>query len=212
MAQDFNVSIVSTNKKVQAILAQIEKYMIMYIWVQKALALLQDYKATLDGLTKDTDPVIAGKLLQSAEAYFMTSVSLYLRCFLDQEKTKLQINDLTTDASLIECYNELMKLRHDEFVHWKGLRSSIQCSFVLTVENEHSFKIQETINAKYNDSMGFYSTDKIKTLFEETLKHIDKKRMKMIPAIHSVLLEPNWPEHTNFLEEDGNPLFKFNNL
>jgi hypothetical protein len=138
--QQFLVKIKSNDKAIIKKQEIIEKKCHFEIWIGKAIFLLDKYMDTLNSLDLEQDPTQRGIKIQDLECYFMTSICLFLRCFMDCNRSHhLKIGGVTKDRDLHYCYHSLKELRDDEYVHWKGLRSKIdiKCNFnIYSIESK----------------------------------------------------------------------------
>lgn len=171
------VTIKSSDKLVNKLNSQIEKTFHLELWVMKAQALLDKYMKTLDENDKEQDPVKKGHLIQDLEVYFMSSVNIFLRCFLEQSNMRLNINEITTDKDLRACYHELMTLRNDEYVHWKGLRTNFSVQYEFMPVGTGEVEFAKNLQANYQEQIGpGDKVDLIKKLYDETILKIAAKR------------------------------------
>ncbi len=184
------------------------------LWVRKAIVLLDKYRSSLNSLDCEQDPVQRGIKIQDIECYFMTSVSLFLRCFMDCNGCHhLKIGGVTKDRDLHFCYASLKELRDDEYVHWKGLRSKIDvnCYFnINSIENKLTpcnplfhLDYEDKIGPKDNEKAG---VDKIKELYNVTLNYINDSRNKEYNDMLLILNKNEVFNNTEFLNKNDESL------
>ena len=114
-------SIFVTFETRELVLLELEKRLIkinhLKMWIGKSDAYLKQYLDTLDQIDIEPDSVKRGVLIASLEAYFMTSVSFFYRCFLSQDGLKLKFTDVSKDPLHEQWFREIERLRHEQFVH-----------------------------------------------------------------------------------------------
>lgn len=203
------VQVRSSDKAVANLLSQIDKLSIIQIWLMKAQALLLAYREDLNAMDLETDPLRRGKLIQSFEAHFMSSVSFYLRCFLDQPTLRLHIEQITNDSNLIRVHKGLLDLRHDEFVHWKGVRSNIAVTYSLEVLGPSEIKFAENINLAFSDKVGpNRDADEVASLYAHVEKEVQRLREQKISKLRARLAEPAVFAASDLLNENGESILK----
>ena len=203
------ISVVSQDKVADKILGQIQKLSTISIWIMKARALLDEYRLDLSRLDLERDSVQMGKLIQAGESHFMTSVSYYLRCFLNQPTLYLQIEQVTNDPNLVACYRELMELRNDEFVHWKGVRSTVAVTYSVEVVNLNQFDFAKDLNVAYSDKIGpSNEAEMVAELYVTTLSYVENRRNELLGKLRTVLSQPDVFLKTQFLNENGESIIK----
>lgn len=171
------VTIKSSDSLVNKLNSQIEKTFHLELWVMKAQSLLEKYLRTMDLNDAEQDPVKKGHLIQDLESYFMSSVNIFLRCFLEQSSMRLNINEITSDKDLRACFHELMRLRNDEYVHWKGLRTSFSVQYEFMPVGTAQVEFAKSLKANYQEQIGpSNNVDLIKKLYSETNLKIAAKR------------------------------------
>lgn len=124
---------------------QIDKLTLMLMWTWQAGGLLEAYKKRLDDLTPTTDKQESGRTIQDCEAYAISSVNFFLRCFRDQPSTYLEIEKVTGDPELLTCYKEIDKLRNDEHVHWKGAMTALTVRYSFEQDDPRSITFAQEI-------------------------------------------------------------------
>jgi hypothetical protein len=180
------IQIVSEDKQVQKLQNQIEKSFLLGIWVGKAIALLDRYLKTLNSLSNEEDPVQGGLKIEACEAYFMSSIIFFHRCFVDQPTMHLQIEQVTTDEVLRQTYSDILNLRNDEFIHWKGTRSNISVSYSFEVLSSTSVKFAEQLNGSFSDSIGpGLDVEPLRQLYLVTAKYIEDRRNVILDRLRS---------------------------
>lgn len=203
------VSINSTDKLINKLKRQIEKLCHIELWVMKSLALLDKYLSTLDKLDQETDKVEMGHLIQDSEVYYMSCITTYLRCFLNQNSLHLKIKDVTSEKELRDCYFDLMSLRNDEYVHWKGVNSQLSVTYSFKAVDLKTIELAKDINISFQQSFGpKENTDLIKQLFQETIKHIKKKRDSAITKVREHLKSPEVFSNSELLNQNGDSVIK----
>lgn len=204
------VSIASTDTAIIDIQKRIDKISLIQIWVLKALALLERYLKTLDVLEVESDSAKRGVLIEEIDICYMSSISYFLRSFLHQKRSYcLEIKLVTADPILRETFRKLMDLRNDEFVHWKGARSTASVKYSFTVVSATQFDFAKDVQINFADKVGpdELAVD-VRKLFEATLHHIELLRGKEIDKLRLRLAKPEVWQTTNFLNEAGEPIIK----
>jgi hypothetical protein len=196
------IKIVSQDSKVQYLQGRIEKSILLALWVDKAMALLERYMTTLNHLDQEIDSVKRGVLIEALEAYFMSSIILYHRCFVDQPSMHLEIKKVTQDVNLRKTYQEIEKLRNDEFIHWKGIRSAILVKYSFEPVSQVEVKFAENIHAQFKDSIGpGIDVIPFKNLYQETAKYIERKRIETLDTLRKCLGKEEVFEKCQFLND-----------
>lgn len=189
---------------------KIEKLTLMEIWVVKATSLFERYHRVLDLNEKETDKVKMGVNIEEIDICFMSSVSYFLRCFLNQKGSlNLEINHVTTDFLLRETYKMLMDLRNDEYVHWKGARSRVSVKYSFAAPTPTTCEFARSVQADYSETVGpDQESDKIRSLFQATLKYINERRLQELVVMRQRLSKAEaWPT-TDFYDESGESIIK----
>lgn len=201
------VSIRSTHYNIKKLLEQIEKLSIFELWIRKAQSFLEAYNEKCSEIDKEQDSLKKGFIIQDCESSFATSVHTYLRCFLDQHGFHLEINKLTDDEGLLECYRKIESLRHDEFVHWKGLRSTVNVKYFFEQKADGIY-FTGKMDISFSDSIGPHqSIDNLRKLYAATLSYVDKERGIRVGKILKHLENPDAFAQTAIETSDGKPLF-----
>ena len=211
--KEISVTIKSKDKKVNQKLLRIEKLSLFQYWISKALPLLENYKTTLYSLDNEKDPQVAGVKVQHIECYLMTSISLFIRCFLDQNGTKLQITNITNDQRLIQTYNLIKNIRDHEYVHWKGERSKIKINYNFILTEASMQPKVPNFNIEYNENEELKEEDKlnideIKNLYKETLSYIEKDRNKTYIDMLNIFQNDEIRSKSSLLDNNGESIFK----
>lgn len=198
-----DISLLDMNKR-------IEKLTLMDVWLAKAASLFERYYRVLEENNKETDKVKMGLKIEEMDICFMASVSYFLRCFLNQKGSlNLEINHVTTDSSLRDTYKKLMDLRNDEYVHWKGARSTILVKYSFAAITVTTCEFAKTIQANYSETIGpVQQPEQIRALFRVTQKYIDDRRSKELAAMRRQLLKKEVWLTTNFYNDNGEPVIK----
>ncbi|ASD64244.1 hypothetical protein [Bdellovibrio bacteriovorus] len=209
-SQDFYVTLKTNDRPLIEMNKRIEKLTLMEIWVMKASSLFERYHRLLDQNDKETDKVKIGINIEEIDICFMSSVSYFLRCFLNQKGSlNLEINNVTADASQRATYQMLMDLRNDEYVHWKGARSKIAIKYSFAAPTPTTCEFARTVQADYSETVGpDQNSDQIRTLFRTTLEYINSRRLQELDAMRQRLSKAEaWPT-TNFYNHNGDPVIK----
>lgn len=204
------VKLHTSDKPLLEMQKRIEKLMLIQMWVGKASAMFERYFRILDQIDRETDPVKKGLHIEELEMCFMTSVSYYLRGFLNQKGSlNIEINNVTDDEDLRKTYWFLMDLRNDEYVHWKGARSSltVKYSFLYLTANQCEFA--KEVQANFKDKVGpSENTESFRSLFKVTKEYLEKRRHQEIEALRNRFAKPEVIMNSNLLNENDEPIFK----
>lgn len=203
-----------TMKTEETLLINLEKLLIKIhhfkMWINKSEAYLNQYLDTLDQIENEPDSVKKGHLIASLEAYFMTSVSLFYRCFLTQHGMHLKFKDVSKDAQLQQWFKAIETLRHDEFVHWKGLSSSISLKYSFSCPGENQVEFAKELQVNYSYSLGppTQKSGDFRAILKATSDHLQQKEQKTLADLRTALSKTeNW-KTTNFLNKNGEPIIK----
>ncbi len=198
------VKIENDDKLVRKLQAQIEKSFLLGMWLGKALALLDRYCSTLNQLDKEPDTVDRGILIESLEARFMASVLLFHRCFTNQPSMYLEINKITTDERLKGVFRDVETLRHDEFIHWKGVRSEITVRYSFEAVSGTQVKFAEELQGHYSESIGpGIDASPLRELYSVCIKYVEQKRNESLEKLRKHLATPEVFLKSQFLNEYG---------
>ena len=201
------VTIKSGNLKTSKLVEQIDKLSLLWVWIAKAAVLLDEYLVTLNGLSSIADQKEIGRKIQECECYIMSSVTIYLRCFLDQQATHLNIDEITKDGRLRKCFDEMLQLRHDEFVHWKGLRSRTQALYTLSQFERNNVKFEDSIETAYEEDIGPpQDVQSMKELFRLSGDYVLRRRVEILRKLEAVLSSEDELLMTQICDESGNRL------
>lgn len=191
---------------------RIEKITLMEIWVQKAFSLFERYHRVLDLNDSETDKAKTGINIEEIDICFMSSVSYFIRCFLNQRNSlSLEINKVTTDQTLRDTYKILMDLRNDEYVHWKGARSKTSIKYSFAAPSPTVYEFATNMRADYSETIGpDQNSDQIRSLYRTTLEYLKSRRLKELDAMRQRLAKAEAWSTTNFLNDRGEPIIKKN--
>lgn len=203
------IQIKTEDKVLGKLLEQVEKYCHMQLWISKAISLLNNYSATLDLLDTEKEPKRSGLLIEQAEAYFMSAVSFYLRCFLNQPSTHLKISDVVRNKSQQHVFDSLMTMRNDEFVHWKGHQSKLEVTYSFKHVSGNQCELARTINVAFNQCFGpGASSEPVLRLFELTARHVEDKRTAILGKIRERLQNKDVFMKSRLLNDRGESIIK----
>lgn len=203
------IKIESTDDLVLKLQSQIEKSLLLNMWLGKAIALLDRYIETLDKLDHEPDSVMRGKLIEALEAQFMSSIILYHRCFVDQPSMHLEINKVTSDDRLRLFYREIEQLRNDEFIHWKGVRSKISVRYSIEVNGPSEIKFAEQVHGHFFDSIGpGMEAAPFKELFIVTNNYVEQRRNEIVDKLRAHISKPEVFMKCKFLNGNNESIFK----
>lgn len=199
------------DRALQNLQNRIEKLSLIQLWLMKSMALLDRYLRQLNYLDTETDSVKRGILIEEIDVCFMSSVSYFFRCFLDQQGTSLKIKELTSDQDLRDVYAFLRALRDDEYTHWKGHRShvSVTYSFKTISNSQCEFAKDIHIQVHFNDSIGPEQRfEEIKRLYDVSLKYVEARRDRdLVKMRERLALAETW-QVTNLYNSAGEPIIK----
>lgn len=203
------IKIVSTDKLVVRLQEQIEKSILLNMWIGKAVALLDRYVETLDKLDREADSVGRGILIEALESHFMSAIILYHRCFVDQPSMHLEINKVTNDDRLRQVYKEIESLRNDEFIHWKGIRSNLSVSYSFEAVASNQVKFAEQVQGHFSDSIGpGPAVAPFKELFLVTGKYVEQRRNEILDKLRSHISKEDVFLKCQFLNENGESVIR----
>jgi len=198
------VTIESEDKLARKLQTQIEKSFLLSMWLGKALALLDRFCSTLDQLDKEPDSVERGILIESLKASFMASVLLFHRCFTNQPSMYLEIDKITTDERLKGIFCDVETLRHDEFIHWKGIRSKITVRYSFEAVSATQVKFAEELQGHYSESIGpGIDASPLRELYSVCIKYVEQKRNESLEKLRKHLATPEVFLKSQFLNEYG---------
>ncbi|RYZ77708.1 MAG: hypothetical protein EOP05_00780 [Proteobacteria bacterium] len=204
------VEIKSRDLGTSNLLLNIEKTLMLQQWIEKAKLHLIDYHSAFE----KADPNIdygQNQLVRAAEAHYLASVTTYLRCYQDQPSYYLHINDVTANDELKTLHQELYKLRNDEFVHWKGIRSSVKALYSVEPIDAHTVAFAEKMRGSFQETIGpEANTGKTEELFSATLSYIESVRYSMQAKLRKRLERRDVFEATTFIDTFGQPVFRRN--
>ncbi len=197
------------NKAVNNLIMRIEKLTSIYSWLSKSAQYLELYKRTLDESDKSDDEAIRYMGLVNCEAYFMTAVMLYTRCYRDRQKgPMLRFGDITKEAELTNCHNKLETLRHDEYVHWKGLRSSLKVYYSFEQVDNKIAKFAQDMHVEFKEKLGPDSDYVIvHRLFDEVMKYVSLQRIKLLKKMEKIFEKDEVRSVTRLLDIEGCSIF-----
>lgn len=206
--QEIFVSLKSSDPKILDIQKRIDKLSLIQIWVMKAFALFNRYLKTLDVLDVESDSVKRGLLIEEIDICFMSATSYFLRSFLNQRGSlNLEINSVTKDQKLRDVYKMLMDLRNDEYVHWKGARSSATVLYSFSMISSTDCEFGKTVQVAFNETVGpAQQASEMRELFEATLKYIEERRAAEIGKIRVYLAKAETWDSTELLNEQNLPV------
>lgn len=203
------ITIQSQDSIIQKLQAQIEKSLLLNMWIDKADALLNRYIQTLDELDVETDGVRRGIKIEACESYFMSSIIHFHRCFVDQPTMHLQIEQVTDDGQLRDCYAEVLALRNHEFIHWKGFRSSIEVAYSFEPINPTQVNLAEKIQGQFKDSIGpKIDIAPLRKLYKATSDYVEQRRLTVLAKMRQRLADHEAFMKTQFLNENGESVIK----
>lgn len=202
------VHVTSTDKTVSNYLKVIDKVSLLDLWVAKAKAYLDSYFQLLYSSDNEKDEIVRGKIIHDIESHFMTSVSYYLRCFLDQTGSRLVINDVTKDVKLREYFHHIMNLRNGEFVHWDGVRSNMKVAYSFDVLDDKSAAFGLELQMSYSDKIGPGEGVLLNELYTVTSEHIINKRNKTLEKLRAIFQNDEARSKTSLLNDAGESIFK----
>jgi hypothetical protein len=203
--EKFFVTLKTEDKALLNLQKRIDKLCLIQIWIMKASVLFDRYLRTLDLVSRESDSVKAGLLIEEIDICFMSSVSYFLRGFLDQGGSfKLEIKDVTTDAQAKETYKFLMDLRNDEYVHWKGARSNAYAKYSFKPLINDQYEFAKEIETQFNETVGpAQKALEIKELYNTTLKYIEYRRDQDLKKMRQRLSLPETWASTDLLNDNG---------
>lgn len=198
------------NMAVNDLIGKVEKLTSIHLWLSKANQYLELYKRTLDAGDKATDEPTRTMTLINCEAYFMTAVSFYTRCFRNNQKGRcLQLRDVPEDAELRSCHEKLETLRHNEYVHWKGLRSNLRVFYSFEQIDDKDANFAQEVHVKYEEKLGPDEEFQIvHRLFNEMAKYVLLERLKLLKEMETLFRDIKIRSVTRLLDTDGNSIFK----
>lgn len=210
LMNDIYVELKTEDKPLLEMQKRIEKLMLMGIWVSKASSLFERYFRVLDLNNTEKDQLKSGINIEEIEICFMSSISFFLRCFLNQKGSlSIEINNVTKDQMLRDTYQNLMDLRNDEYVHWKGARSQLSVKYSFAATTPSNCEFAKTVQANYSEKVGpDGESDSIRRLFATTIAYIEDRRNKELEAMRTRLAKPEAWRETNFYNDDGEPIIK----
>lgn len=199
----------STDELVVRLQEQIEKSMLLSMWIGKAVALLDRYVETLNKLDRESDSVGRGILIEALEAQFMSAIILYHRCFVDQPSMHLEINKVTNDERLRHVYREIESLRNDEFIHWKGIRSNLSVMYSFEVVALNQVKFAEQVQGQFSDSIGPGPVvAPFRELFLVTGRYVDQRRNEILDKLRNHISKADIFLKCQFLNENDESVIR----
>lgn len=210
MTETIFVTLQTEDLKLKDLQKRIDKISLIQIWIMKASALFERYFRTLDLLNVETDSVKRGLLVEEIEVYFMSSVSYFLRSFLSQKGSySLEIKNVTDDSKLRAVYEMLMALRNEEYVHWKGARSTVSVKYSFRALSDVQCEFAKDIQTNFSDTVGpAQQSDEIRQLFKATLQFIDQRRNKDLEKMRERLTYGEPWQTTQLLNDKGEAIIK----
>jgi hypothetical protein len=203
------IRIESEDQLVKKLQTQIEKSFLLGMWLGKAVGLLDRYCETLDQLDTEADSIQRGILIESLEARFMASVLLFHRCFSDQPSMHLEIDKITNDERLTRVFRDVETLRHDEFIHWKGIRSEISVRYSFEAVSAKQCNFAEELQGHYSESIGpGIDAAPLRELYSVCIKYVEQKRNEILEKLRKHLATPEIFLKSQFLNESGQSVIR----